>query len=115
MTFDEVFKSIIETYNGPDISGITDAIDKIKAVADNMEATVPKTDFDELKGRYDSLDAKYRERYIEENFGKQPGPDTPNIGDSMNDSTQYDASIMSDEYEENKYKEDEEDLVFGDL
>lgn len=114
MTFDEVFKSIIETYNGPDISGITDAIDKIKAVADNMEATVPKTDFDELKGRYDSLDAKYRERYIEENFGKQPGANTPEVSIETKDNMEVDASAMADEYATDE-EEDEEDLVFGDL
>ena len=48
MIFDDVFKEIIEKYEGPDIGGITDAIDRIKAAAENMEATVPKTDYDGL-------------------------------------------------------------------
>lgn len=116
MTFDEIFKQVIETYNGPDIAGITDVIDKIKQVADTQEATVPKTDFDELQGRYDALDARYRERYMEENFGPQPGKDTPIVGDSLNDNKDFNASAMAeDDSASDSDEEEEEDLVFGDL
>ena len=114
MTFEEIFKQVIETYNGPDIAGITDAIDKIKQVADTQEATVPKTDFDELQGRYDALDARYRERYMEENFGPQPGANTANVGDATEDG--YTASAMAeDDSASDSDEEEDEDLVFGDL
>lgn len=114
MIFDDVFKEIIEKYEGPDIGGITDAIDRIKAAAENMEATVPKTDYDGLQSRYDALDKKFRERYIEENFGPAPSDDTPgNVAESTEDDLESSANAMADNAEEPE--EDDGEIEFEDI
>ena len=114
MIFDDVFKEIIEKYEGPDIGGITDAIDRIKAAAENMEATVPKTDYDGLQSRYDALDKKFRERYIEENFGPEPSGDVPDdVIENTMDDDEYSANAMADNAEEPEEEPDE--IEFEDI
>lgn len=98
MSIDEILASLVDSYTGDDLPGLTDYVDQIKAAA-NLDNYVAKEDYQAKVSALDKANAYIKDRFKKEVLGVES--DTPteneNVGNKLDDEEEDEEDASPDE------------------